>query len=92
MGDRLEMIRIDAASNATNVVEFQPFWNRPPFSFVVDDMSTAHSAINLDATVTVWIDRSEPNETARIGFGHAQSFDSLFHWDTACTHIRLPLR
>ncbi len=42
VSDRFQMIRVDAASNAAEMIQFQPFWNRTFEPFVREAVGAVH--------------------------------------------------
>ena len=65
MVDRLKMIRVHAASIATEVVEFSTVRNRAAKCRKNNAMGDGHTSVNRDLTVAASVDRAGPLPAAR---------------------------
>jgi hypothetical protein len=65
IGHRLHMIWIDAASDATQMINLSIFGNRTNQQFIAESMGTSDCAFPADAAITAGILVSNPEPTSR---------------------------
>ena len=73
-----KVCRIDAATEATLVVNLKPVRDRPPFDFISDDVSLPHFAVNTNAPVAAAlaaVQCPKPNQATGIGLWYRHSVE-----------------